>query len=549
MRESSVQRTTQNGAWGGAGAGSTAADQSKLGAPAAHDVITPSPGPSHSVQFYEDDTFLVAAVVDFLAVGLTTGQPAIVIATEAHRDAFVHGLASEGFDVDAAREAGLLTLLDGRETLAAFMDGDVPDEQRFRTVIGAAIERGIRDKSNPAIRLYGEMVDLLWKDGQTDSAIRLEELWNDLGADYTFSLLCAYAMGNFYKSEDAERFQAVCRQHTHVVPAEGYARASGEARLVEISRLQQRALALEAEIEQRQDLEHRLRDALGVHRRTEAALRERERELREALAERDGLLARERAARADAELARQSADEANSAKSEFLAAMSHELRTPLNAISGHVQLVELGIYGPVTPEQGAALRRVQKSQQHLLSLLNDILNFAKIEAGRVEYNLEDVSLLDAIADVACMVEPQLAARGLAYDVIGASGIVRADRDKLQQILLNLLSNAVKFTEPGGRVTIEASDRTRSDGRIALRVSDTGCGIPAAKHEVIFDPFMQVSARLDRRNEGTGLGLAISRDLARGMGGDLSVSSVEGEGSVFTLVLPGSMNRHDGTAVG
>jgi signal transduction histidine kinase len=508
----------------------------------AYDLVDDSPGPSHAVQFYEDEEFLTTAVAEFLAVGLTTGQPVIVIATEPHRDAFLRRLALDGFDIDAPRQSGLLTMLDARETLASCMVGAVPDGDRFRSIVGAVIERSLRGGGHATARLYGEMVDVLWKDGHTDSAIRMEEMWNDLGSRHAFSLLCAYAMGNFYKSEDAERFQEICRQHTHVVPAEGYARASAEARLVEISNLQQRARALEAEIAHRTDLEERLRDMLTTRRRIEDVLRQRERELRDALAERESLLERERAARADAEQARMRADEANRAKSDFLATMSHELRTPLNAIAGYVQLVELGIHGPVTDGQREALGRVQRSQQHLLSLINDVLNFAKLEAGRVEYRVDDVSLASALADVACMVEPQLAAKGLRYTVSATDEIVRADREKLQQILLNLISNAIKFTNRGGSVTIETA---RCDGAnpgadpgvVVLRVADTGCGIAPGKQETIFDPFVQVPARFIRTQEGTGLGLAISRDLARAMGGDLCVSSVEGKGSIFTLTLP------------
>jgi len=155
-------------------------------------------------------------------------------------------------------------------------------------------------------------------------------------------------------------------------------------------------------------------------------------------------------------------------------------------------------------------------------------------------------LASTLADVACMVEPQLAARGLEYTVTTTREVVRADREKLQQILLNLISNAVKFTERGGRVTVEAAPCSgcRPDV-VFLRIADTGCGIPREKHEVIFDPFVQVSARLNRTHEGTGLGLAISRELARGMGGDLEVSSVDGDGSVFTLTLPAGVAQTAG----
>jgi PAS domain S-box-containing protein len=232
------------------------------------------------------------------------------------------------------------------------------------------------------------------------------------------------------------------------------------------------------------------------------------------------------------------AEEANHAKSAFLAAMSHELRTPLNAIGGYVQLLEMGIHGAISPEQAEVLGKVLRSQRHLLRLINEVLNLARIESGSVEYDIKHVMLREIVDDVLPMVEPQLSARGLTLEADVPSGLaVRADRDKAEQVLLNLLGNAVKFTEPGGRVRIEASVSPEPAARVHLHVADTGVGIPADKLQQVFEPFVQVSADPARRSEGTGLGLAISRDLARGMGGDLTATSVVGEGSRFTFELP------------
>jgi signal transduction histidine kinase len=248
------------------------------------------------------------------------------------------------------------------------------------------------------------------------------------------------------------------------------------------------------------------------------------------------------AERASAEAERRRAEEANKAKADFLANMSHELRTPLNAISGHVQLVELGLHGPITDEQAAALARVQAAQRHLLRLINDVLNFAKLEAGKVVYDVQAVRLADVVAEVVPLIEPLMAARRQAFSMTLAEPAVEvwADREKLAQVLLNLLSNAVKFTPEGGRIaidTLRAEDgATASAGTLQLRVSDTGRGIPPTKLESVFEPFVQVESGRTRTTEGTGLGLAISRDLARGMSGDLWARSVEGEGSVFTLAL-------------
>jgi PAS domain S-box-containing protein len=248
------------------------------------------------------------------------------------------------------------------------------------------------------------------------------------------------------------------------------------------------------------------------------------------------LLAESEHARADAEAARAEAEAANRTKSEFLAVMSHELRTPLNAIGGYADLMEMGIRGPVTAQQQEDLRRIQTSQRHLLGLINEVLNYAKLETGTVHYDVADVPVSEAVTGAELLVAPQARSKGLALSVADCPHAleVRADAEKLRQIVVNLLSNAIKFTDRGGRVEVSCA----GDGaRVAIRVRDTGIGIPADKLEAVFDPFVQVRSDLARPHEGTGLGLAISRDLARGMGGDLAAESTPGVGSTFTLTLP------------
>ncbi|HEV2734921.1 MAG TPA: ATP-binding protein, partial [Longimicrobiaceae bacterium] len=242
------------------------------------------------------------------------------------------------------------------------------------------------------------------------------------------------------------------------------------------------------------------------------------------------------AARVEAETARADAEIANRAKADFLASMSHELRTPLNAIGGYVELVEMGIHGPVTEAQRAALARVRASQQHLLMLINDVLAFARVEAGQIELELRPHAARALLGGVEPLVAPLAGGKGIALSVgeCDPSLHLLADEERVRQILLNLVGNAIKFTPPGGRVVLSCD----GDGdRGCVRVRDDGPGIAPEKQRTIFDPFIQVDRRLSNPREGVGLGLAISRDLARAMGGELSVASAPGAGSTFTLRLP------------
>ena len=596
----------------------------------------PDNGSAHIVHFYDNDDVLAATVADFLAEGLVSNQPLVVIATPPHREVFLARLRSKGFDLEYLRRAGRFVLLDAHETLAQLMDGGTPDPRKFNTHVGAIIERTRRDNGHATIRAFGEMVDLLWQQGNTTGAIRLEELWNELGARFAISLLCAYAAGPSYVAIDDRAVEEIRRQHTHVVRADSEAEEEDAGEWLPAYRmLERRAQALEREIEQRKELERRLREALsarsvaeeelqqfldtaaeGIHRvnregtilwanRAElellgystdeyvghpisefhadpglakeilarlgagdtlrgvnAQLRCKDgsikhvlinanvrwvgdefvytrcftrdiTELTNAAAEREALLVREREARTEAEAA-------NRAKTDFLSIMSHELRTPLNAIGGYVQLLELGLHGPVTDAQRTALTRVARSQQHLLALINDILNLSRIESGRVEYAIEEFPIAPMVHDVVSILEPMLASANLSCDLsaLGDESALtaHADAEKVRQILFNLLTNSIKYTPAGGHITVRASRGVSAARTINLIVQDTGVGIDPTKLEAVFEPFVQLNRQPTRQVDGVGLGLAISRDLARGMGGDLRASSSVGEGATFELVL-------------
>jgi signal transduction histidine kinase len=263
--------------------------------------------------------------------------------------------------------------------------------------------------------------------------------------------------------------------------------------------------------------------------------------------ERSQQLTREREARLEAEAA-------SHAKSEFLAIMSHELRTPLNAVLGYAELLELGISGPLTDGQREQLQRIGMSGRHLLGLVNEILDLAKVEAGRLSVRSAPSTASAAIASAIALIQPQAAAGGLdlvVSPIPDPAPVYIGDDERVRQILVNLLSNAVKFTPPGGRVTVE-TETTVTPNREArllanrsyvyLRVTDSGMGIPEDKLISIFDPFVQAESGHTRSKEGSGLGLTISRRLARLMGGDLTVRSASGKGAAFTLWLPAELRR-------
>jgi len=241
------------------------------------------------------------------------------------------------------------------------------------------------------------------------------------------------------------------------------------------------------------------------------------------------------AAKAEADAARGEAESANGAKSDFLAVMSHELRTPLSAIMGYQELLADGITGPINEQQAQQLGRIKASARHLLSLIDEILTFTRIDAGREEITLELVSLASLLDPAAEIVEPLARARNLHIEVMLPSNPVFVETDpvKVRQMIVNLLSNAVKFTDTG-RIILTGDQK---GDQLVISVQDTGIGISPEHFDRIFEPFWQVEQKATRRAGGTGLGLTVTKRLALLLGGDVSVTSTPGEGATFTICLP------------
>jgi signal transduction histidine kinase len=439
--------------------------------------------PNHVVQFYESEEFLSEVMAAFLGGGLAAGEPVLVIATEPHREAFKRRLDSRGFAVSTACESGQLTLLDARDSLSKFMVGGMPDPDLFKDAMESAIEKVRARSCHARVRVYGEMVDLLWKEGYPQAAIRLEELWNEIVAAHSLSLLCAYDMDNFGREEHAPPFLHICRSHTHVIPSESYSQLEDpDARLAEVTVLQQRARALESEIAHRKQVENELREALR-------------------------------------------------ARDEFLLVAGHELRTPLTAMRLHFQCrpadsVEL----PVRTR----LQKVARQLGRLSTLIEDLLDVSRIRAGRLTLQLEEFDLsalaretVDRAADA--MARADCRCRVLAEEPVMGTW----DRVRIEQVVVNLLSNAMKYSR-GSPIEV-AVGRVGDQARIVVR--DRGIGISIDDQARIFNRFERACS--SREFGGLGLGLWITRQVVESHRGTIRVESELGKGATFVVELPGT----------
>jgi signal transduction histidine kinase/ActR/RegA family two-component response regulator len=453
----------------------------------------------HFVQFYETDGFLLNSLSGFVGTGLRAGEAVIVVATKEHRVGLEELLQESGLDIFSARATGQYVSLDADETLSKFMVDGQPDAELCFQVIGSIIERAAEGR--PRVRIFGEMVALLWAEGNCDAAIRLEELWNNLGKIHPFSLFCAYTLNGFNGEESVERLGHVCAGHSRVIPAESYSSlGNADERLRAITVLQQKARSLQAEINERKEAEKQLRASL----------------------------VREQMARAEAE-------NANRLKDEFLDTVSHELRTPLNAILGWAHMIRSSSLDEATVAR--AIETIERNARAQAQLVEDILDVSRVVTGKLRLNIEPVDVASVINTAIDSVLLAADSKEIQLEVTldPTARYVSGDSGRLQQVAWNLLSNAIKFTPSGGRVSVRLE---RAGSSAQIRVSDTGQGISSQFIPFIFDRFRQADGSSTRRHGGLGLGLAIVRHLVELHGGTVHAESPgDGLGSTFTVKLP------------
>jgi signal transduction histidine kinase len=445
----------------------------------------------HLVQYYEKEGFLYDRVTDFMSDGLRGSDAAVLIATRAHRDGVESRLRGKGVDLNFLMARGRYHALDARETLSRFMVDGTPDPQRFATTIGPVIRTA--RAGDRRVLAFGEMVALLWAEGNRDAAIRLEELWNDLARRETFALLCAYPISHFDDAGYAKPFAEINAAHTWVTPAESYSVVEADERNRVIATLQQKAAALEAESKQRAVLEGALRSKID-------------------------------------ELA-----EVDRRKDEFLAMLGHELRNPLAPVTTALQIMRIH---ESEPSRVARSREIVERQiEHMTRLIDDLLDVSRITRGKIELREQPLLLSSVIERAIESARPLIDERGhrVALDLPTEPVTFLADPARLAQVFANLLNNAAKYTDVGGRIWL----RARVEGNeIVVGVKDDGPGLTKELRAHAFDLFMQGPQTRARARGGLGIGLTLVRRLVELHDGTVdALSEGPGRGTEFVVRLP------------
>ncbi|WP_373048231.1 MEDS domain-containing protein [Vulgatibacter sp.] len=467
------------------------------------------PAHAHGVRFYEEDEALCFAIADYLGAGLAAGETAIAVVTADHAARVRALLAEAGFDPDARR----LAILDANALLDRLLVDGMPDPGRFEQEV-ASVVAAVAAGGAPRVRAFGEMVDLLWRDGNLPAAIRLEELWNDLSHRHEFALLCAYVVDRFLKDTHGESIRAICALHTHVFPGEQGAgpppvRHAGE---------------LAAEIEHRKRLAAALRTAVSDLRRSvteqgqaRRALEDAHAALEAALGERDALIEQLQANARFSEL--------------FVGILGHDLRNPLMAIGTAASLLERR---SECEKLAKPIGRIQSSAGRMSRMIDQILDFTRVRLGAgFPLASRPIDLADLFRSVLDELQATDGAAPIVFEVAGDT-TGRWDADRLAQLVSNLAGNALLHRSLGSTVRIGIDGA--APGSVVARFDNEG-RIPAEILPVIFEPFREANERRTAQSSGLGLGLFISRQIVLAHGGSIAVESSEASGTSVVVELP------------
>lgn len=430
----------------------------------------------HFVQFYESDAFLLDSLSKFIGMGLREGDFCLVVATETHRKGLEERLKSYGLDLIDAQIRGRFLLLDASDALAKFMVDKMPNSLQFMEIMREILSRA--NKEGQQVKIFGEMVALLWAEENQAGAIQLEKLWNDLSKSHLFSLYCAYPMHGFDREHHAASFTEIGTHHSRVIPTESYnSLPSPDDRLRIIAQLQQKAASLEAEVLERKKLEQQ--------------------------------------------------------KDEFISIASHELKTPVTSLTAYTQVLEKRFRKNGNIQEAECLKRMEHQLGKLTKLISDLLDVSKVQAGKMMFTKEIFLLEPLVKEIVQQV--QLISKKHTITIHNSTQVsVFGDKDRIGQIIINLLTNAIKYSPIAEKVSVYVLE----EGNIVkISVKDFGIGIDKEHQEKIFQQFYQVIDPKDKTYPGLGIGLYISRQIAARHNGKITVQSSKGKGSVFSLVLP------------
>lgn len=463
---------------------------------------------THAVQFYERDTFLFDTVAKFVSAGLSANERIFLIATKRHIDAFLERVDPR--DLQRARDENRLTVLDARATLSKFMVGDMPDRERFREMVASLMDAIPAVEPAIPVRAYGEMVDLLAKDGNLRAAVRLEQLWHEVVQERPFAILCAYLMGNFHRPGDSERLTEVCASHSHVIPTESFvALTDPNERLREVLLLQHRCKVLKSEVEHRKKLER--------------ALREAQRDLGKVEGELLGWVRREQDAR-------QQVLSSDAFQERFLGIVGHDLRNPLNTILTTVRMMALR--KELAPESQARLERVVASSVRMQRMIEQLLDVARVrQPDGISIRLGDPrDLGPVILKVVDEVRAANPSRNLHLRISPCRA--RFDVERLEQVLWSLLTYLTAHGDAESPIHVELRPR---DGNAVMGIESGLCLDGALLPELL--DYFHLEKEPEIGMEGLTLGLCVAKRILVAHGGMVTASSSDETGTKLEAILP------------